>query len=621
MRSWVRSPLPWLGGLLALYLVAPFVALFDHLDSGVWRGVRQETVLGALRVSASAAGVSTLLVTLLGVPLAYVFARGRSRLLRPLEAFVYLPLALPPLVSGILLLYLVGPYTTLGGWFGGRLTDSFAGIVIAQTFVAAPFLVVAARTAFASVDPTLETVAATLGRPALSRFVRVSLRLAWPGILAGMLLCWLRAFGEFGATVMLAYHPYSLPVYTYVAFGSGGLDAVLPPVVLSVAAALAVVALTRLPLRAGLRRHAPRLPAAASPSRSPDAEPLLSFRLVKRFRGFELDVAHDAATRRLALLGASGAGKSLTLQLLAGTVRADEDAIGLGGARLDGLAPERRGVGYVPQDYALFPHLDVWRQLTFAPDADSALARYWLARLGLDGLERRLPAQLSGGQRQRVALARALSRAPRLLLLDEPLAALDAPVRTDLRRHLRALQHELAATTIVVTHDPEEAAMLADELLVLHRGRIVQAGPMREVLDRPASPHVARLLGMPNIHEGRAVGAGLIETDGIRVPVADGAALVPGRPLTWSVRPDAIRVVPDGPLEATVLDVVDLPTLREATLQLSPAVTLVVRDPDRALAAGTRCSIAIGPEAVRAWTDARADDDADEPSLAGAAAT
>jgi molybdate transport system permease protein len=607
MTSSLRSPLPWLGGLLALYLIAPFAALFAHLNSGVWTGVRQDAVLTALRTSASAAAVATLLVTLAGVPLAYVFARGRSPFLRLLEAFVYLPLALPPLVSGILLLYLVGPYTTLGQFFDGRLTDSFTGIVIAQTFVAAPFLVVAARTAFGAVDPMLETVAATLGRPPLSRFLRVSVRLAWPGILAGMLLCWLRAFGEFGATIMLAYHPYSLPVYTYVAFGIGGLNAVLPAVVLAVAAALAVVVLTRLPLRRRRDRgRSSELPAPVAPTGGTGLQPRLEFDLAKRYRGFELDVAYGAATRRIALLGASGAGKSLTLQLLAGTIHADEEEIALGSERLDGVPAERRGVGYVPQDYALFPHLDVWRQLTFAPDADRALARYWLARLGLDGLEHRLPRELSGGQRQRVALARALSRAPRLLLLDEPLAALDAPVRTDLRRHLRALQHELAATTIVVTHDPEEAAMLADELLVLDDGRIVQAGPTRDVLDRPASPHVARLLGMPNIHTGRAAERGLIETDGIRIPIS-GPPLDPGRPLTWSVRPDAIRVVPDGPLEATVLDVVELPSLREAVLQLSPDLTLVLRDPNTDLEAGTRCSILIPPDAVRTWASGAAE--------------
>jgi len=600
MRTWARSPLPWLGGLLALYLIAPFAALLWHLDRGVWTGIHQPTVVTALRISATAATISTALITLAGVPLAYVFARSRSPFVRPFELLVYLPLALPPLVSGILLLFLVGPYTTLGRLFGGRLTDSLAGIVIAQTFVAAPFLVVAARSAFAAVDPALETVAATLGRPPLARFVHVTLRLAWPGILAGMLLSWLRAFGEFGATVMLAYHPYSLPVYTYVAFGSGGLDAVLAPVVVAIVAAFVVVAVVRLPPLSRVRRRRPaHLPPPAHPARNGGPEPQLSFRLSKSLRGFDLDLSHDAKTRRLALLGASGAGKSLTLQLLAGTLRADDASVVLGERRLDRLAPERRGVGWVPQDYALFPHLDVWRQLTFAPDASPALASYWLTRLGLEGLERRRPSELSGGQRQRVALGRALSRAPDLLLLDEPLSALDAPVRTELRRHLRTLQNELAATTVVVTHDPEEAALLADELLVLEHGRLIQAGPTGHVLNNPASAHVAELLGIPNIHDGLALEGGAVETDGVRVPAA--ARLLPGQPVTWSVRPDMIDVAPGGPLDATVLDVVELPTLHEATLQLAPGLTLVVHNPAGPLRPGTRCRVAIAPEAVHVW--------------------
>ena len=599
MRSWGRSPLPWLGGLLALYLVAPFATLFEHLDGAVWHGVRQDAVLHALRVSATAATVSTLLITLCGVPLAYVFARGRSRLLRPVEALVYLPLALPPLVSGILLLFLVGPYTTLGRIFDGRLTDSFTGIVIAQTFVAAPFLVVAARSAFAAVDPTLESVAATLGRSPFSRFLRVSLRLAWPGILAGMLLSWLRAFGEFGATVMLAYHPYSLPVYTYVAFGSTGLGAVLPPVVVAMGAALAVVALTRVPLPTRAAQRASRIPTATTPSRRP-SDLRLSFALRKHFRGFRLDLAHDAESTRIALLGASGAGKSLTLQLLAGTLRADDGAVvALGPRHLEALPPEHRGVGYVPQDYALFPHLDVWRQITFAPDADRALAAYWLVRLGLDGLELRRPAELSGGQRQRVALARALARSPQLLLLDEPLSALDSPVRNDLRRHLRALQHELAATTVIVTHDPEEAAMLADEILVVDHGRLVQAGPTVAVLDRPASPTVARLLGMPNINPGRAAGEREIDAYGVRIPVST-RALRPDQPLTWSIRADSIEIADEG-VPGIVIDAVELPTLREATIQLAPELILVVRNPNRPLTAGSACAVVFPPDAVRVW--------------------
>ncbi|HST26446.1 MAG TPA: ATP-binding cassette domain-containing protein [Gaiellaceae bacterium] len=607
MRSWVRSPLPWLGGLLALYLIAPFGALFGRLDHNVWSGIHQASVLEALKISAGAASVSTLLITITGVPLAYVFARGRSWLLRPVEVLIYLPLALPPLVSGILLLFLFGPYTTLGGLFGGGLTDSFTGVVIAQMFVAAPFLVVAARAAFTAVDPTLETVAATLGRRPLSRFLRVSLRLAWPGILAGMLLTWLRAFGEFGATVMVAYHPYTLPVYTYVSFGIGGLEAVLAPVVVAILAAFAIVALARFPWPSVVRRRRSiALPAPAAPSRNGHPESQLAFRFAKHFRGFDLDVGHEARSRRLALLGASGAGKSLTLQLLAGTVHADRESVTLGPHHLDGVAPEDRRVGYVPQDYGLFPHLDVWRQLTFAPDANHSLASYWLARLGLEGLEHRLPRQLSGGQRQRVALARALSREPQLLLLDEPLAALDAPVRADLRRHLRLLQHELAATTVVVTHDAEEAALLADELLVLDQGRLIQAGPTADVLTRPASPQVARLLGIPNIHDGHVLGPNLIESDGVRIAV-DAPGLSAGEAVTWCVDATGVEIAGAGPLQATVLDVIELPSVREAVLQLGPTLTLVVREPGRHLRVGDRCGLSLAASSIHVWPAPAAD--------------
>jgi len=601
MRSLVRSPLAWLGALLALYLIAPFAALFGRLDQSTWSGLHKSAVLSALQTSASAAAVATVLITITGVPLAYVFARNRAWWLRPIELLIYLPLALPPLVSGILLLFLFGPYTMLGRLFDGHLTDSFTGVVIAQMFVAAPFLVVSARAAFSTVDPKLETVAATLGRRPVSRFLRVSLRLAWPGILAGMLLTWLRAFGEFGATVMVAYHPYTLPVYTYVSFGIGGLEAVLAPVVVAIVAALAVVGLARAPWPALIRRRRNRRPPApATPPRGAIEPAPLSFALAKHLRGFDLDIEYAAKGRRLALLGSSGAGKSLSLQLLAGTVPADDARIVLGSNRLHRLAPEDRRVGYVPQDYALFPHLDLWGQLTFAPDANPSLASYWLRRLGLDGLETRLPSELSGGQRQRVALARALSREPQLLLLDEPLSALDAPVRNELRRHLRALQHELAATTVVVTHDAEEAALLADELLILDGGRLIQAGPTGDVLANPASASVARLLGIANIHTGRAVGDNAIETDGVTIFTA-ARGLKSGEPVTWCIRPNQIHVGPSGTHPATVVDAVDLPTVREATLQLAPNVMLVVHDPDQPLHPGDTCDVTLPPDAVLAW--------------------
>jgi molybdate transport system permease protein len=127
---------------------------------------------------------------------------------------VQIPLALPPIMSGVVLIYIVGPYTFLGELFNRRLTDSMAGIVIATTFCSAPFLIVSARAAFVSVDQGLLDVAATLGHSDLSRFIKVAVPLAGPGIRAGMLLSWLRAFGEYGAVVMLAYNPASLPIYT-----------------------------------------------------------------------------------------------------------------------------------------------------------------------------------------------------------------------------------------------------------------------------------------------------------------------------------------------------------------------------------------------------------------------
>jgi len=217
----------WLGGLLALYLLIPVVAFLVRFAQapGHARSAGVPGVLAAFRVSAIAATISLALIAALGIPLAYVLARSTGRLAKAIGVAIYLPLALPPLMSGILLIFLVGPYSTLGRVFDGQLTDSLTGVVIAQSFVSAPFLVVAARSAFAAVDPTLEDTAATLGHGALSRFWRVSLPLARPGIRAGLLLAWLRAFGEYGATVILAYHPYSLPVFTGVQFQGTGLDA------------------------------------------------------------------------------------------------------------------------------------------------------------------------------------------------------------------------------------------------------------------------------------------------------------------------------------------------------------------------------------------------------------
>jgi len=214
---------------------------------------------------------------------------------------------------------------------------------------------------------------------------------------------------------------------------------------------------------------------------------MLDVRVVKRLSGFALDVAFGSDAAVTALLGPSGSGKSMTLRAVAGAIRPDDGRIVVDGevlfdaARGIDLKPQARRVGYVPQQYALFPHLNVVGNVGFGlqdrrgPDARRRIAEL-LELVGLTGLERRRPHQLSGGQQQRVALARALVVRPRILLLDEPFAALDATLREPLRASLLELQATLVFRVLLVTHDPADAA-LAGQRLLFERGRVVGAGP------------------------------------------------------------------------------------------------------------------------------------------------
>ena len=407
MRIRVSSPLPWLGVLLALYLLVPVIAFVVRLAGGV----QSSPGLGsALATSLLTATISTAVIIVLGTPLAYLMARRRGVLARLALALVALPLALPALMSGVLLLYVVGPFTIPGELFDGKLTDTRTGIVLAQIFVAAPFLIIAARAAFAAVDPALEEVAATLGFGRLARFARVAVPAALPGIAAGILLTWLRAFAEFGATVILAYHPFSLPVFTFVQFDEGGLPGTMLPVAAALAVALVVLLLAGLPAP---RRRRGTVAVATPQPNAPGSAPSLDFSLSRRLGSFSLQIEHRAHAPRLALLGPSGAGKTMTLRLLAGLLANEAGHIRAGSLALDGIPTERRGIGYVPQHPALMPRRTVWRQVTFAPRARPGLAAWWLQRLGLEGLEDRYPDELSGGQQRRVALARARPPAPR----------------------------------------------------------------------------------------------------------------------------------------------------------------------------------------------------------------
>jgi molybdate transport system permease protein len=585
--------------VLVLYLAVPIVAFGVRLAAGPVRGFRTPGLFSAFGISVECATISLALMTVFGVPLAYLLARPGGRLASLISVIVVLPLALPPLMGGILLVYLVGPYSLIGRHFGGRLTQSLAGIVLAQTFVAAPFLIVAARSAFRAIDPVLLDVAATLGHSEVSRFRRVAVPLAADGIRAGMLLAWLRAFGEYGATVVLAYHPFSLPVYTYNQFSGVGLPSTIAPTALALGVAVVAVVLSRL--------HRPRksatvisLPEPVPPGEPGSSQPV-GFDVDVRLGDFRLVVAHSPRARRLALIGPSGSGKSTLLRSVAG-LHGSKARVWFGQRAMEDVPAESRRVGYLAQGFSLFPHLTVWQQLLFPVGATAPTAVYWLRTMGLEELAGRYPAELSGGQRQRVGLAQALCRSPDLLLLDEPFSALDTPVRHDLRRELRRLQRETDMASVVVTHDPEEAAYLADEVIVIDQGASLQAGPTRQVFARPASPQVARLLGVANVNLGRMSPGGSIDAWGTRIDTTD-AVHDPGTAVLWRVAPERVALAPAGRLTGMITDVAELGTSVDYFVRVNPELELRARTAGPLpLAVGGVCGVEVPADAVQVWT-------------------
>jgi len=266
-----------------------------------------------------------------------------------------------------------------------------------------------------------------------------------------------------------------------------------------------------------------------------------------------LDVALQAEGGRvLGILGPNGAGKTTCLRVLAGLEAVDAGRVTIGGEVVDEpparfVAPERRSTGCVFQDYLLFPHLSVVENVAFGPRTRgrgeaTREARQWLDRVGLSDLARARPAQLSGGQAQRVALARALAVEPDVLLLDEPMSALDVATRVEVRRDLKRHLAGFPGSTVLVTHDPVDAAVLADDVVVLEHGRVAQRGTMQEVTARPRSRYVAELAGL-NLWRGTA-------RDGV-VTTSEGATIVGASPLSGAVYvtvpPHAVALYPRRP--------------------------------------------------------------------------
>jgi putative spermidine/putrescine transport system ATP-binding protein len=316
--------------------------------------------------------------------------------------------------------------------------------------------------------------------------------------------------------------------------------------------------------------------------------------LVKRYGDFHAvrDVSLTVADGEfLVLLGPSGCGKTTTLRMVAGFIEPTAGSVKLGGADVTRLPPWKRNAGMVFQSYALFPHLTVAQNVAFGlemrkvPRAEiDKRVEETLALVRLEGYGGRLPRQLSGGQQQRVALARALAIHPDVLLLDEPLSNLDAKLRQEVRVEIRELQQRMGLTTVMVTHDQEEALTMADRLVVMSEGSVRQVGSQRDLYERPADRFVAGFVGRSTLLDGAIEVPGCFRTQGgLSLTCAGGT---PGK-ASLSLRPERLEVAAapltglDNSLTGTVEFVSYLGAMIDIHVRLSPADRLVVQIANR----------------------------------------
>ncbi|NEB81933.1 molybdate ABC transporter permease subunit [Streptomyces sp. SID14478] len=532
--------------LAVLFLLLPLAGILartswgelgDHLTSpGVVQALRL-----SLLVSFAALGLSLLL----GVPLAWLLARVEFPGKTLVRSLVLLPMVLPPTVGGVALLLGFGRRGLLGPWlentFGIVLPFHTSGAVVAATFVAMPFLVISLEGTLAGLRPAYEETAASLGASPLRVFATVTLPMVAPGLAAGAALAWARALGEFGATITFAGNlpgtTQTLPLQVYLLLQDS------PEAATSVSLLLLAIAMAVL---VGLRgrwtgnstrpRRRNRTVTPATPDTGPVEVPGLEAptapatppaSLHAEVTGFNQLMLTAESGTTIAVVGENGAGKTTLLRALLGlTPRAHAD-LRLADADVTALPPHKRGVAWVPQAGALFPHLTALTNTAYGLRAQGVRrgearreAQQWLDRLGVGHLAQRKPAQLSGGQAQRVALARALAARPRLLLLDEPLAALDQTTRAYVRHTLRTHLAGFHGVCLLVTHDPVEAVSLADRVLVLADGRTLQDAPPDEVTRHPRSPWVARMLGN-NAWPATATPRGALLTTGLELTAAE----------------------------------------------------------------------------------------------------
>jgi molybdate transport system permease protein len=483
-----------------------------------------------------AATVATFFLGMLAAKLMYG-VRGSRRAW--IDGLLTLPLVLPPTVVGFFLLLLLGRHSLIGHaleQIGIVIVFSWPATVIAATVVAFPLMYRTTLGAFEQVNPNLLDAARTLGASEWRVFRRVLLAQAAPGVLAGTVLAFARAMGEFGATLMLAGNiprrTQTMPIAIFSAAEGGDTRVAFLWVSLIVVLSLAIIRLLHWE-----RKTRKTTPNQATVTLAPvleqplcesvgDAAPsaLLEIRIEKALESFSLDVAFSVGRGAVGLLGASGAGKSMTLRMIAGIVAPDRGRIVLNGRVLydsatgEKVAAARRKIGVVFQDYALFPRMTVAENVGFglsslAKAERKARVLRHLERMHIAELADRYPAEISGGQRQRVAIARSMAIEPDALLLDEPFAALDPHLRRQTEEQLRETLADYNGAVIFVTHDMEEAFRFCSDLLVLDSGKVIASGPKHQLFECPRTVVAARLTGCKNIVQARRIADDRIAVD------------------------------------------------------------------------------------------------------------
>ena len=562
-----RSPLPVLVTALAVLggcaIVLPLVGMGTRVSWGqLPQLLATPSAQAALWLSIRTCLSSTVVCVVLGVPLALLLARSWPGV-RIARILAVLPMTMPPVVAGIALLSTLGNRGLLGAHlkeWGVPIAFSTTAVVIAQVFVSMPFLVVTLEAALRSRDKRAEVTARSLGAGPWRVLAQVTLPLATPALARGTALALGRSLGEFGATIAFAGSKEgvtrTMPLAIYLerekdTATSLALAAVLIGLSFVIVGATNIDwgrAATRLLPRPGAQDHDA---AASEPRDSQASAPGGGSRAVEPSRGsgrgqdlqvaFELperDVVVDLeveAGRTTALIGPNGSGKSTVCSVVAGLLDAENGQVVLGGRVLDGpggfVRAGRRQVALLSQEPGVFTHMSVLGNVVFALRCQgesraeaTRRARAELAAVGADHLTSRPGGALSGGQAARVALARALATGPRLLILDEPMAALDVTARQEMRRLVARRCAEEGLTLLLVTHDVLDLTALAEDVVVLDRGRVVGQGPTARVLSAPRSDFVAHLTGT-------AVLTGVVDGDaeapGLRLP---SGRVVHGRP-------------------------------------------------------------------------------------------